>query len=366
MVLLGGVVLLGITSCADLGYLANASRGHLKVMAQRQPIDRLLRDPDLSPELRQKLTTVLRMRDFASSELLLPNNGSYRSYADLHRPFVVWNVVATPEFSLTPVEWCFPIAGCVSYRGFYKPEQAEDFAGRLRERGYDVHWYGVSAYSTLGWFDDPVLNTFLNRSEAELAGLIFHELAHQQVYVKNDTPFNEAFAMTVEREGVLRWLRRFGTEEHVADYLLGKRREEDFLHLGRQTQQQLATLYLQPLGEEEKRFRKAEIFRQLRERHVQWREEQGGFNGYDRWFAAELNNAKFASVNTYHTFIPAFEALLGERGGDLAAFYQEVSQLGLMPAEQRLARLEELRSILVAQDFSDEEQLTTPPPTPHL
>lgn len=175
--------------------------------------------------------------------------------------------------------------------------------------------------------------------------------------------------MTVEREGVLRWLRRFGSEERIADYLLGKRREEAFLHLGRETQQQLAALYVQPLAEEEKRQRKADIFQQLRERHALWRQEQGGFNGYDRWFEAELNNAKFASVNTYHTFIPAFEALLNERGGDLAAFYREVSQLGLMPTEQRLARLEELRAILVAQDLPEEEKLPTPPtslPATHL
>jgi predicted aminopeptidase len=366
--LLGGVVLLGITSCADLRYLANSSRGHLQVMTQRQPIDTLLRDPGISPELRKKLTKVLSIRDFASSELLLPDNGSYRSYADLKRPFVVWNVVATPEFSLTPLQWCFPVAGCVTYRGFHRPEQAEEFAARLRAAGYDVHWYGVSAYSTLGWFDDPVLNTFINRSEAELAGLIFHELAHQQVYVKNDTPFNEAFAMTVEREGVLRWLRRFGSEENIADYLLDKRREEDFLRLGRQTQQQLADLYAQPLADEEKRRRKTEIFQQLREHHAQWRQEQGGFYGYDRWFAAELNNAKFASVNTYHTFIPAFEVLLGEGGGDLASFYREVSRLGLMPTEQRLARLEELRTILLTSDFSEEELPTPPtaPPAAHL
>jgi predicted aminopeptidase len=359
-------MLLGITSCADLRYLTHASRGHLKIMTQRQPIDKLLANPELSPELREKLATVLRIREFASHELLLPNNGSYRSYADLQRPFVVWNVVATPEFSLTPVEWCFPVAGCVSYRGFYKPEQAEAFATLLREGGYDVHWYGVSAYSTLGWFDDPVLNTFLNRSETELAGLIFHELAHQQIYVKNDTPFNEAFAMAVEREGVLRWLRRFGSEEKIADYLLSKKREEDFLHLGRETQQQLLTLYAQPLAEEEKRHRKAEVFQKLRERHALWRQEQGGFNGYDRWFAAELNNAKFASVNTYHTFIPSFEALLGEQGGDLASFYQEVSRLGVLPMQQRLARLEELRSILVAQESPAEElqHPIAPSPTP--
>ncbi len=203
--------LLPLSGCTTLGYYAQAVGGHLEVMRLAAPVEERLREPDTPEPLRAKLARALAIREFASRELALPDNGSYRRYADLGQPFVVWNVVAAPEFSVEPLESCFPFAGCVSYRGYYSEEAARAYAAALAEKGYDVHVGGVPAYSTLGWFDDPLLSTFIHYPEAELARIVFHELAHQVVYVKGDTMFNESFASTVEEEGVRRWLEREGT-----------------------------------------------------------------------------------------------------------------------------------------------------------
>jgi predicted aminopeptidase len=341
-------LLLSVASCSNLHYYTQSTRGHLQIMAERQPIVELLNDPACSPELKAKLATVLDIRDFASRELLLPENGSYRSYVDLKRPHVVWNVVAAPEFSLEPMTWCFPVAGCVSYRGFYTKEEADKFAENLSRRGLDVYSYGVSAYSTLGWFDDPVLNTFLNRSEADLAGLIFHELAHQKLYIKNDTSFNEAFAKTVEAEGVLRWLSSKGDEAGMKNYLRGKKRDEEFIDLGLRFQEDLALLYGQPMTDAEKRAGKKRILQEMRDTYTVWKKSWGGFSGYDRWFE-DLNNAKFVSLNAYHAFVPAFRAILDSHDGDLASFYEEAGEVGHLPVNQRVARMEELRSIMLAR-----------------
>ena len=343
VLLLAAAATLIFSSCSnELGYYAQCVQGHVHILAKRQPIDKVLADPAATPELKEKLALVLRIRDFASRELLLPDNGSYRCYADLKRPEVVWNVVATPEFSLRPRQWCVPVAGCVTYRGYYSRDGAQDMLERLQGAGDDVHLYGVDAYSTLGWFDDPVLNTFVYKSEAHIAGLIFHELAHQKVYVKDDSAFNEAFAEAVAQEGVARWLRHAGRPDELAGWQESLRRDEQFVGLLKEARTRLEALYAEVSDAGEKRTGKERLFHELGLTYLRLKESWGGHSGYDRWFAAPLNNARIAAVGTYRTQLPAFQVLLQREGGDLAAFYRAVTAIGELPAEGRRGRMREL------------------------
>lgn len=331
-----------LNSCTEIPYMVHCAKGHLQLLSKRQPVEKVLNDPGCQPQLKHQLETSQLIRDFASRELLLPDNGSYRSYADLERPYAVWNVVAAPEFSLTPVQWCFPFAGCVSYRGYYTQEKARRFAEKLQEQGKDVYLYGVAAYSTLNWFDDPLLNTFSNDPAPDLAGLIFHELAHQLLYIKGDSAFNEAFAQTVERAGVLRWLDTYGTVEEQAWHANRSRREEDFLALIGQTRQELVDLYGAGLPEAAMRQDKEDILKTLRHRYEELRQAWGGYRGYDRWFEKDLNNARFVSIDTYRRYVPAFEALLRRSGGDLRQFYALSRRLSELTQADRSVRLEAL------------------------
>ncbi len=357
--LLAVLVLLSLSSCADVRYYAQVTRGQIEVLKAREPIDKLLQSDATDPALKQRLEMVLDIREFATRELLLPENGSYRSYADIGRPFVVWNVVATPEFALAPVQWCFPIAGCVSYRGFFSEEAAKAFADKLGARGHDVYLYGVGAYSTLGWFDDPVLNTFVHRSQADLAALIFHELAHQQLYIKGDSTFNESFAMAVEQEGVMRYLAsKPGGEEAVRRYAESRARREQWVQLVAVAQQSLRELFASGADPEAMRSGKEAIYATMRKDYEQFKVLWGGFSGYDRWFGDDLNNAKIASVDTYSYHIPSFQRLLQAHDGDLTLFYEEARLLGDLPREQRVARLEALRDehIAAAEAGAPEEE----------
>jgi predicted aminopeptidase len=346
--LLALFALFSITSCTNLGYYAQATRGQLQILNERKSIDSLLASEETDPALKAQLEKVVDIRDFATRELLLPENGSYRSYADIGRPHVVWNVVATPEFALEPIQWCFPIAGCVSYRGFFTPKAAENFAEGLRAQGHDVYLYGVGAYSTLGWFDDPVLNTFVHRSEPDLAALIFHELAHQKLYIKNDSAFNESFARAVEEEGVIRYLSGKGGEEAVRGYLESRARQEQWVQLVFVAQQSLRELFASDVDKEAKRIGKDAIYADMLKDYKRLKELWGGFSGYDRWFTIGLNNAKIASVDTYNYHIPAFQRLLQNHGGNLALFFEEAKSLGELPRQERLARLEVLRDEYIA------------------
>ena len=337
LLLLGGSMLL--SSCADLGYYVQCATGHFGVMNKCTPIPELLEDPEIPSSLKGKLQTVLAIRDFASSELGLPDNGSYRSYGDLGRPYVVWNVVAAPEFSLEPVQWCFPVAGCVSYRGYFKRENAEEFADRLRREGKEVYLYGVPAYSTLNWFDDPVLNTFLGRSESHLAGMIFHELAHQQLYVKGDSSFNEAFATTVEMEGVRRWLEHAGNSTGMTDYQDYFNRNEAVRGILAEVRSELAYLYAGSQPEADMRQEKEMIVAKGKERYLELRESWGGYKGYDD-LMANLNNARLSSMSTYHDLVPAFQRLLYANEGQLSDFYSAAAKLSGLPATERITRLQ--------------------------
>jgi len=339
-----------LTGCAAWnegpGYYLQSIVGHLSVMSKARPIASVVDDPRTSPALRSRLEDVLAIRSFASDDLGLPRNGSYTEYADLGRPFVVWNVFATPALSMRLEQWCFPFVGCVAYRGYYDRDDAGRFAQRLRDAGLDVVVRGVPAYSTLGWFDDPVLNTFIGYPEAELARLIFHELAHQELYVKGDTTFNESFATTVEREGVRRWLdageRRTHDTKLRDEWEVFDARRQQFLALLKRHRAKLEALYASPVPDEAKRAGKQAIFAGLRHDYEALKRSWGGFAGYDRFFAQPLTNAHLASIATYTDLVPAFRALLEREAGDLPAFYAAARRIGDLPKEERRAALDAL------------------------
>ena len=339
--LVGVAVALAVAAgCSTLSYYGQAVAGHLAVMNRTKPIEAQLGEKSTPPELREKLARVLAMREFASRELGLPDNGSYRGYADLERPYVVWNVFAAPEFSIEPRPSCFVVVGCVSYRGYYAKDAAEGFAAQLRKQGYDVFVYGVAAYSTLGWFDDPVLNTFVRYPDAELARLIFHELAHQLVYVRDDTVFNESFAVAVEEAGVARWMAGHSTAAERESFAQGRSRRAQFVRLALRYRERLGEFYREPLPVGEKRAGKARLLAEMESDYRALRDGKwNGWPGYDRWFEKGVNNAQLASVATYEELVPAFRALLAREGGDMARFYREVKTLAQLDKPDRDARL---------------------------
>lgn len=326
------------SGCGSLGYYAQAARGGLEILCKKRSIARLLARPDLPPVLRERLTLVQEVRAFASQELALPDNASYRSYADLGRPYASWTVVAAPELATAPVEWCFPIAGCVSYRGYFRRAGAEQFARRLAGEGYDVDLGGVPAFSTLGWLPDPVLNSFVAWPEADLAGLLFHELSHQVAYAPGDTTFNESFATVVEAAGVERWLTTRGRGEELAAWRQEAAHEEAVIALLLAARDELTALYAATAPADRQRARKAELLAELRARYhalaASW-----GSQRYDGWFDDGLNNARLASFGAYHDLVPAFQARLAALDGDLPRFYAEVQRLAKLPAEERRKEL---------------------------
>lgn len=325
--------------CSMLSYYSQAVRGQLDLLRLATPIVEELHKDAVPDALKAKLRAVVKIRQFASRELALPDNGSYKSYAELGRRYVLWNVFAAEEFSVEPLTSCFPIAGCVSYRGYFVEADAEAAGAALRARGYDVYVGGVPAYSTLGWFNDPVLSTFIRYPEAQLARLMFHELAHQLLYVKNDTRFNESFAVAVEQAGVERWLAHNGSASKRAEYARLQRMREEFVALLIRYRVLLERYYSQDLPAELKRAGKAKRFAAMEQEYRQLKVSWGGFAGYDRWFAGKPNNATLASVALYTELVPAFSALLEHEGGDLPRFYAEVKQLAKLPKEERDARL---------------------------
>jgi predicted aminopeptidase len=330
------LLLLTVASgCASPGYYLHAVSGQIELLNKRRPVEEVLNDPATPPQTRQQLELVRRLRDYASRELGLPDNRSYRTYADLERPFVVWNVFATPELSLEPKQWCFVFAGCVPYRGYFAHDKAEKFAANLEQDGYDIYVGGVPAYSTLGWFNDPLLNTFIHRSEAELAGLLFHELAHQVVYVGGDTAFNESFATVVELEGVQRWFERHGTAPQAEAYRQKIRRREQFTALMLEHKERLAEIYASNLGDAEKRATKQQIFGELRNDYAALKAGWNGHADFDKWFEQDLNNAHLAAVGMYHQHVAAFQKLLAQQGGDLGAFYRTVKEMANLPKTER-------------------------------
>lgn len=339
--LLLALLLLGISGCGTL-YLAQAAGGQYRVLHARRPIEKVVADPRTPAPLRARLEDVRSARDFAVAELHLPDNRSYRTYADIKRRYVVWNVVATPEFSVEPERWCFPIAGCVAYRGYFKEKTARTFAKSLATKGFDVMVGGVPAYSTLGKFADPVLSSMMRYGTNELAAIIFHELAHQLLYVKNDTEFNEAFATVVEDTGLERWLEARGRSDEMQDFLTENAREREFIDLFAGGREQLERLYASGVAKPEMRERKAAILADITAQARDLQHRQGD-QFYESWLQEGLNNAHLASVATYYQCVPGFERLLAEQGGDLERFYAAARALAKESRAERHALLCQVR-----------------------
>jgi len=354
------------SGCSSVGYLAQSASGHLQLMSAAKPVDDWLADPATSPALKERLALTQRLRDFAVSELKLPDNSSYRRYAALDRPAAVWNVVAAPELSLKLQTWCFPVVGCVGYRGYYTLAAAQTEGDVLRAQGLEVSVYPVPAYSTLGmsnWLGgDPLLSSFTQWPEGELARLIFHELTHQVVYVAGDTTFNESFANAVERLGAERWLQTHASAAARADYAALDQRRADVRALLGRYRDMLAALYQGPWDDDTKRQRKAELLAALQaDYQVLKTQRWQGFAGYDGFFR-QVNNASLGVQAAYHALVPAFEALYAQQGGDFSRFYAAVGEMAQWPAPQREARLKAL--LAEPQIHSFHQPLTRAPEAP--
>lgn len=331
------------TVACGFGYYWQATTGHLSIMNQRRPVAEVLADEETPDAVKSSLQTASVAVEFAHQEMLLPDNGSYQLYADTGRRYVVWNVVATPEFSLQPRTWCFPVAGCVSYRGYFGEAQAREFADEASGAGDDVYVGGVTAYSTLGRFADPLLNTMMEYPDYKLAGLIFHELAHQLIYVKDDSKFNEGFASFVEEEGIYRWLQSRQDEGGLCRYESSSRRRRQVMELVMQTREQLQQLFAEDIGAERKRIEKQALFDELRGAYAGLSESGAAGADYGHWFDASLNNARLAALATYDDYLPAFAGLLREESGDLASFYRRAEELAALPVDERQDELRKLQ-----------------------
>jgi predicted aminopeptidase len=339
--LLAALAVVG-TGCSTLGYYSQSLVGGASVLAHRQSVRELINEPDTPPALRRRLELAERARDFASTELHLPDNASYRTYTDLKRDYVVWSVFAAPEFSLEPKTWCVPLFGCLAYRSYFAKPGAERLAAQLKAKGLDTYVAGIPAYSTVGWFSDPLLSTMTSWPEADLAGMIFHELAHQKLFVPGDSAFDESFAVTVEREGVRRWMNHEHDPEAYAAYLKQKARDRQFVALVLGARARLEKVYASDMTAAQMRTAKQAIFARMRADYRRLRSHWDGYTGYDHWMGGEMNNAKISSVATYERYVPAFQLLLRRQGGDLKAFYAAARAIGKLPPKARHARLEAL------------------------
>jgi len=328
-----------LVACESMVFYGQAINGQLSIISKRENIQMLVNDPEIDAQLKQSLESIISIRKFANNSLALPVEKNYSTYVDLQRPFVVWNVFAAPEFSVTPKDWCYPIAGCVSYRGYFSEDAARKYATSLADEGFDVYVGGIAAYSTLGWFADPVLNTIINREEHRLAALLFHELAHQLVYVPGDTQFNESFATTIELEGLKRWLAENNNSAMMPTLVEQAAREQqyrqEFVSLVQSSIPVLEELYSGALPLVEKRQEKAQVIQKLRDDYQDLKQQWRGYAAYDGWFAGEINNARLNTVATYFNHVPAFEALLAQSNYQLPEFYNRVQALAKLSSEER-------------------------------
>ncbi len=340
-----------LSGCSSLGYYAQAVKGHWQIVARQTSCAKLVAAPETPAELKTQLELARRLCAFAETQLGLPAHGAYRRYADLDRPYVVWNVYAAPEFSLEARTWWYPFVGSLDYRGYFSERGARNHAAELAAKGFDVYVEGVEAYSTLGWFNDPLLNTFLHHEEPVLAEILFHELAHQRLFASGDTDFNEAFATVVAKEGVRRWLRAKGADTLLDRYESALARNDEFVRIVQKARASLESIYAlqsETAMPGPRRMDKERVFEQLRRDYAQLRARSESNAGYDAWFAGDLNNAKLNSVATYYSLVPAFDRLLLAQQCQLEAFYQAVEGLTRLPEAERLARLASMNEPLAA------------------
>jgi predicted aminopeptidase len=331
-------LLLVLTGC-QAGYYWHLARGHTALMRERVPVETVLADPATPAALRERLAAAGQMLTFADTALSLPVDDAYRTFVALERGFVVWNLFAAPAFSLTPETWCFPVAGCSSYRGYFDLERAERDAARLRDEGLDVYGGGAVAYSTLGWFSDPLTTPMLHGTQADVAELLFHELAHRRFYLPGDTRFNESLATSVGREGARRWLAAHGDPALMGGLQDSDRARATVMALVQSAREDLATLYASPASESGQRAGKATIQARLREDYRAALALDPSLAPYQRWFDGPLNNAQLNTLSDYNQWVPAFDALLLHCGGQWACFWQAVEQLADLPPPARTAQL---------------------------
>jgi len=341
--LLLSLLLLLLCGCAELQYYGHAVSGQLDVLSKRRPIPEVLEDPSTKPEVREKLQNIERMHDFAVKDLSLPDSASFRSYSDVERNYVLWNVFATPELSLATKQWCYPFLGCVGYRSYFIKAYAESIAKSLEEKGWDVHIAPSPAYSTRGYFADPIYSPMLRYDDLTLAGILFHELAHERVYFKDDSELNESFAMAVQNEGVKRWLEHEQRPQYYIDYEIDQKREEQFVALLLKYRDKLQVIYDSPQSDKIKRMHKQRFLALLRKKYFLLKEQWDGYAGYDHWFDKPLNNARLAPIATYHGQVDAFEALLKNYQDNLSEFYLYVEEITVLPVEQRREILREIQ-----------------------
>jgi len=330
---------LALGGCGTLSYYTQSVRGQFGVMAASRPLNEVVVDPDTPESVRRQLRQLPALRQFAVEQLDLPETESYQLYADVQRDVLLWNLVATPVDSLVPKEWCYPVVGCAAYRGYFSRRDAETHAAQLAQEGWDTAVQPVPAYSTLGWFSDPLPSTVIGWPLPDIAGLVFHELAHESLYLRGESEFNEAYATVVEQEGVRRWLQQHGTAGQRRAHELAQQRRQVFLELIGRTRVHLEALYAADVEREELLRQKASILQAMSESYLQLRQNWGGYAGYDRWFDRPLNNAHLASVNTYHALAPAFRQILKQVDGDMAAFHDECRAVAGMQPEQREAAM---------------------------
>jgi predicted aminopeptidase len=339
-VLVASVSAAALTACSSIGYYGHLARGEYGLLAARRPIERVVADPAVAEAVKARLRVAGQARTFASVQLHLPRNASYTQYADLHRPFATWNVFAAAEFSVDAVKRCYLLVGCLDYRGYFEQGRAEAEAARLQAQGLEIWIGGSAAYSTLGWFADPILNTMLRRDDDELAATIFHELAHQVVFVNGDTEFNESFATFVQREGLDQWRRSRGLSPEADQE---QARDDAVARLVVDTRERLRNVYASALPVDAKRQRKREEIESLRREYHRLRDAQWhGKGGYDEWIDAPINNAKLLPFGLYHRSVPAFAALFERQGHDWSAFYAAVRQLATLAPPAREQALEDL------------------------
>ena len=336
-------ILGALASCGTVRFYSQAVRGQSQIWWRSKPIPEVLANSKTTPALHTKLQLVQELRSFAKDQLHLPADKSFHHYADLGRDYVVWVVYAAPEFSVEAKAWWYPIVGSLKYRGFFDEKSAKQTAESLKRQGYDVLVGGVEAYSTLGWFADPVLNTFLRRDEADLAELIFHELTHIKLFIPGDTDFNEALATAVGQEGTRRWLASHGKSAMLSEYSNGLSKDYEIIHLLQRKQDELRKLYAsnRHLPEADQRTAKQAAMAHLKDEYQTIRRRWQGDSRYDRFFKLPMNNARLSSLSTYHDLVPAFERLLANCDGDLDVFFQKVSSYKDMTMEKRRAELKQ-------------------------